>query len=525
MQREVFSPLAIDALGEMMNISLGSSATAVSNMLDRRVDITTPKVSVVDIDKFSIAEIEPAMGVEIKYVSGLEGSNIMLLKKEDIKVIVDILMGQESDEADFELNELTISAVCEVMNQMMGASATALSDFLGYSVNISTPNPFEMQDFEQFKYEHLPHATNMVVVIRFSLKIENQLESEFMNVISVELARELLGGLGLEEEDILGTEAHLLNATPEQSTESDAGGSNKQLSQDEIEKLLAGNVAPEPEPEPSGGKLSQEEIEKLLAGNVATEPEPEPSGGKLSQEEIEKLLAGNVATEPEPEPSGGKLSQEEIEKLMSGATAAPQSAPAPAPQPMPQPQATMPPQQAMPQQMPQAQAMPQMPQMPQGMPQMPMYPMPDGQMGYPPNFYPPYPYPYPYPYPPQPEEQQPKATAKPEPKTINAKSAKMDELNGKDSLTEEQSQNLDLIMEVPLQVTVEIGRTRRKVQDILSYTKGSLVVLDKLAGDQVDIYVNGKCIAKGDVVVVDDNFGVRITEIIQMDGGEGLFSK
>ena len=101
----------------------------------------------------------------------------------------------------------------------------------------------------------------------------------------------------------------------------------------------------------------------------------------------------------------------------------------------------------------------------------------------------------------------------------------MDELNGKDSLTEEQSQNLDLIMEVPLQVTVEIGRTRRKVQDILSYTKGSLVVLDKLAGDQVDIYVNGKCIAQGDVVVVDDNFGVRITEIIQMDGCEGLLSK
>ena len=74
MQREVFSPLAIDALGEMMNISLGSSATAVSNMLDRRVDITTPKVTVVDIESFSIAEIEPAMGVEIKYVSGLVGS-------------------------------------------------------------------------------------------------------------------------------------------------------------------------------------------------------------------------------------------------------------------------------------------------------------------------------------------------------------------------------------------------------------------------------------------------------------------
>ena len=486
MQRDVFSPLAIDALGEMMNISLGSSATAVSNMLDRRVDITTPKVSVVDIDHFSIAEIEPAMGVEIKYVSGLEGSNIMLLKKEDIKVIVDILMGQEeSDDSEFELNELTVSAVCEVMNQMMGASATALSDFLGYSVNISTPSPFEMHDFNAFKRDHIPHVTNMIVVIRFALKIEDKLESEFMNVISVELARELLNGLGLEEEDILGPEAHL-------------------LSEESVQAPVA---------ETSNRQLSQEEIEKLMSGGAASTPEPEVSNKPLSQEEIEKLMSGAAST-PEPEVSNKPLSQEEIEKLMSGASAAPQSQSAPAPAPQAAPQ-------AMPQM--QQQAMPQMMPM-QQMPQMPMYPMPDGQMGYPPNFYPPYPYPYPYPYPPQGEEQ-PKAT-KAEPKTINAKSAKMDELHGRDSLTQEQSQNLDLIMEVPLQVTVEIGRTRRKVQDILSYTKGSLVVLDKLAGDQVDLYVNGKCIAKGDVVVVDDNFGVRITEIVQrIDGGEGLFSK
>ncbi len=488
MQREVFSPLAIDALGEMMNISLGSSATAVSNMLDRRVDITTPKVSVVDIESFSIAEIEPAMGVEIKYVSGLEGSNIMLLKKEDIKVIVDILMGQEDsdDGEEFELNDLTISAVCEVMNQMMGASATALSDFLGYSVNISTPSPFEMHDFNAFKHEHLPHNTNMIVVIRFALKIENKLESEFMNVISVELARELLGGLGLEDEDILGPEAHLLGEAPAQPRAVDTSSGSKPLSQEEIEKLMGGGAAPEPE--------------------VSNKP--------LSQEEIEKLMGGGAA--PEPEVSNKPLSQEEIEKLMGGGTApAPQSAPQPAPQA--QPQSAPQPVQQMPQQA--------MPQMQQAMPQVPpMYPMPDGQMGYPPSYYPPYPYPYPYPYPPQPEEA-PKPEAKREPKTINAKSVKMTEMNAEDRLSSEQAQNLDLIMEVPLQVTVEIGRTRRKVQDILSYTKGSLVVLDKLAGDQVDLYVNGKCIAKGDVVVVDDNFGVRITEIVQMDGGEGLFSK
>ena len=520
MQREVFSPLAIDALGEMMNISLGSSATAVSNMLDRRVDITTPKVSVVDIDSFSIAEIEPAMGVEIKYVSGLEGSNIMLLKKEDIKVIVDILMGQESDDSEFELNELTVSAVCEVMNQMMGASATALSDFLGYSVNISTPSPFEMHDFNAFKRNHLPSNTNMIVVIRFALKIEDKLESEFMNVISVELARELLGGLGLEEEDILGPEAHLLGEDPaERSTPAEDTG-NRPLSQEEIEKLMSGGAAAEPEEPASNRQLSQEEIEKLMSGGAAAEPEEPSSNRQLSQEEIEKLMSGGTAAQPEEPSSNRKLSQEEIEKLMSG-NAAPAPAPqaqAPAPQPAPQqaaPQAMPMEQQPMMQQ-PVMQPMMQQPMMP------PMYQMPDGQMAYPPNFYPPYPYPYPYPYPPQPEE---KASAKAEPKTINAKSVKMSEMNAEDKLSEEQAQNLELIMEVPLQVTVEIGRTRRKVHDILSYTKGSLVVLDKLAGDQVDVFVNGKCIAKGDVVVVDDNFGVRITEIIQLDGSEGLFFK
>jgi flagellar motor switch protein FliN/FliY len=91
----------------------------------------------------------------------------------------------------------------------------------------------------------------------------------------------------------------------------------------------------------------------------------------------------------------------------------------------------------------------------------------------------------------------------------------MRELDAESQLGAEQKQNLDLIMTVPLEVAVEIGRTRRKIQDILSFSKGSLVVLDKLAGDQVDLLVNGQCVARGDVVVIDDNFGIRITEILQ----------
>ena len=465
MDKEMFNPMEIDAIGEMMNISLGSSATAVSNMLDHRVDITTPKVSVVDVKDFTIGKLEPAMGVEIKYVEGLEGSNIMLLRKSDIKVIVDILMGSETPDEEFELNELTVSAVCEVMNQMMGAAATALSDFLGYPVNISTPTPFELENLDEFKQNHLPQGADQVVVVRFSLKIENALESEFMNVMSVSLAKELLRGLGLgdeDEEEAPPTPAPEPAPAPASDEDSGSGG-GKQLSQAEIEALMAGNAgggdtAPAPEPEPA--------------------PAAESGGGKqLSQAEIEALMAAN----------------------MGGGDAAPAPAPAPAPAAQPQPQAQ-----------PAAAAMPQQPPMavptPEGMPA-------GGYMGYPPPMY--YPnYPYPYGYPPQ------AAPTPPEPKVINTKPVSLQEMDPISALGKEQAQNLDLIMGVPLQVTVEIGRTQRKVQEILEFSKGSLLVLDKLAGDQVDLFVNGKCIAKGDVVVIDDNFGVRITEIVQKPGLE-----
>ena len=140
---------------------------------------------------------------------------------------------------------------------------------------------------------------------------------------------------------------------------------------------------------------------------------------------------------------------------------------------------------------------------PGGMPEMPGYP------GYPPYGQPPAPGGYPYPYPPYPYPPQP------DPKVINAAPPKMRELSADARLSQEQKDNLDLILSVSLEVAVEIGRTRRKIQDIISFSKGSLVVLDKLAGDQVDLLVNGQCVAKGDVVVIDDNFGIRITEILQ----------
>ena len=212
-------------------------------------------------------------------------------------------------------------------------------------------------------------------------------------------------------------------------------------------------------------------------------------------------MSGMGGGDPAPAPapaaapaSEGKLSQEEIERLMSGAAAPPPAAPQP-----PVPQAPAPGAQP---------GQPPYPPMmgPDGAP------MANGYPGYPPMYYP-----YPYPYPPQ----QPL----PEPKLINTQPLPMQPMELTEKLGKEQAQNLDLIMEVPLQVTVEIGRARRKVQDILEFSKGSLVVLDKLAGDQVDLFVNGKCIARGDVVVVEDNFGVRITEIVQNAGLELVAKK
>ena len=430
MKQNIFSPMEIDAIGEIMNISLGSSATAVSNMLDHRVDITTPSVSVVPIEEFTLGELEPAIGIEIKYVSGLEGSNIMLLKRHDFKTIVEILMGTEISDEEFEFNDLTISAVCEVMNQMMGAASTALSDFLGRSVNISTPQSFTLDDLDQFEREHFQYDSGMVVVAKFMLSIENVLKSEFVNVMSVDLARELIAGFGVDLSD---------------------GEGKGAKSEEEVK----------PEPSTGGAKLSQEEIERLMSGGAPSAPPPASSGsGKLSQEEIERLMSGGAPSAPPPASSGsGKLSQEEIEQLMSGmAPSAAQAAPPRQPEPQ---QSSARPYEAAGQYM----------------------PAPPAYAG--------------------------------EPRVINTKPVQLPPLDVADKIGQEQAQNLELIMSVPLEVSVEIGRTRRKVEDILTFSKGSLVVLDKLAGDQVDLFVNGLCVARGDVVVIDDNFGIRITEVLK----------
>lgn len=108
------------------------------------------------------------------------------------------------------------------------------------------------------------------------------------------------------------------------------------------------------------------------------------------------------------------------------------------------------------------------------------------------------------------------STKAPEPKKESSiiRPLSSDQISGEDGDGVEDKTNQEMLMKVPLEISVEIGRTKRLVKDILEFTQGTLVVLDKMAGEQVDLFVNGQCIARGDIVVVEDNFGIRITEIV-----------
>ena len=405
MNQEILSSLEIDAIGEIINISLGASATAISTMLSSRVEITVPRVRVESYENFEFKNLEPAIAVTIDYIEGILGSNIMILKKEDIRVILETLMQTQYDPENFELDEIGLSAVCEVMNQMMGAASTALSELLSKAINISTPTTFEVKDAQSFKEKNFKKGENFVV-IEFDLYIENKLNSEFINVLHLDLVKDMISTF-MGDMDMSG------------SYEENMAKEERVSKEEPKQEPVIEPVKPEPA---GGGMMSQEQIEAMLAGSVAKAPappkeEPKPSsGGMMSQEQIEAMLAGNLAK------------------------------PAAPPQEAPSVQAP-----------------------------------------------------------------QPQAYAPAEPKVIDVQDLDSD----KSHLTGVAKEaNLDMIMDVPLVISVEIGRTKKPIREILEITQGSLIVLDKMAGDQVELYANNKCIAKGDVVVVHDNFGIRVTEVM-----------
>ena len=448
-----FNEMEIDAIGEIMNISLGASATAVSTLLGTKVDITTPVVRVQTREEFEFKRLEPAIGVEIAYVEGLDGRNVMMFRKEDVRIIVGTLMGEIPTDEAFEMDEIYVSAICEIMNQMMGASATALSEFLGFTVNISTPQSFDIGEPEAFKDKYFPDEEGMVVV-RFRLEIEEKLNSEFMNIMSAGLAKRLLTPFGLG-----GGVEPTVEAPPAKPADTPKPSSGGGMSQEDLDAMVASmGDAPESEASPAG---------------------PSSGGGSMSQEEMDALMASMnsapAAETPAPAESssgGGSMSQEEMDALMASMNSAP-AAETPAPAPV----------QAAPAQQPGAAL--QQPYYPYPAPAMdPMMLQLLNQM--------------------QQTQMQMmemmKTTKAPEPARKESSLIRplaSEQISGNDGDGMEDKTNQEMLMKVPLEISVEIGRTKRLVKDILEFTQGTLVVLDKMAGEQVDLFVNGQCIAKG----------------------------
>ena len=463
-----FNEMEIDAIGEIMNISLGASATAISTLLGTKVNITTPVVQVKNKENFEFRELEPAIGVEIAYVQGIDGRNIMMFSRNDVRIIVSMMMGSEIPEDEFVMDEINASAIREAMNQMMGASATALSEFLGTTVDISTPISYEITDGAAFKDKYFEGAEENVV-IRFTLEIEDNLKSEFLNIMSVDLVKKLLKpftaqfGMGDEEDDEV-------VASSEEAV-------SPQVEEPAVEAPAAEAPAAEEAPMPAkSGPIDQATADALLASLLA-----EQNGEGAS--ETAAAPAAEPAAAPEP--------------VAAAATPAPVAEPAaPAPQPAVAPQPAP------------AQMAPQMMAMPQGVAyQDPLTLQLLNQMQ-------------------QSQTQmlelirdiqtaKNKDTRPSEPSLIKPLNSR--EFENEGGSGGENPDNREMLMKVPLEISVEIGRTRKLVKDILDFTQGSLVVLDKMAGEQADLYVNGECIARGDIVVVEENFGIRITEILKKD--------
>ncbi|MBK5247700.1 MAG: chemotaxis protein CheC, partial [Peptostreptococcaceae bacterium] len=155
-----------DVIGEVMNISMGAAATAMSTILDKKVNITTPRIETLLIEEFEFSQLDPAMGVLIKYVEGISGTNVLLMKEEDLKKILGHLLSVDPAEMT-EFDEISVSAICEIMNQMMGAAASALASFLGQAVNISPPEIVDLSKKEGVK-SFFPLKGESLVSIKFN---------------------------------------------------------------------------------------------------------------------------------------------------------------------------------------------------------------------------------------------------------------------------------------------------------------------------------------------------------------------
>ncbi|WP_010167671.1 flagellar motor switch phosphatase FliY [Candidatus Epulonipiscium viviparus] len=368
------TPDEIDALGEIGNINMGTAATTLFALLNHKVMITTPHVELLTAQELIDSVAPDIVTVSVDYTVGLTGTNLLMLKESDVRIIADLMMGGVGLDNGEELNELHLSAISEAMNQMIGSSSTSMSQMFDKKIDISPPHAVQFESAKD-KIEQLISGENMVVKVSFRMQIlDDIIDSELMQILPMSFAKELVD--------------NLMNSMS-------------------------------------------------TMGDVSS-PEPQLETNNAPQQQ-------NLQQQP----------------------------PYPPPQQMPYP----------PQQM----------------------PYPPQQMPYPPQQ---------MPYPPQqqylPGMPPSSVVFQPDMQIATPQFQNFNQI-----VVPTGAENIDILLDVALEVSVELGRTKKKIREILDFSEGSIIELDKLVGEPIDILVNGKFIASGEVVVIDENFGVRIKSIIK----------
>ncbi|UUI38599.1 flagellar motor switch phosphatase FliY [Oceanobacillus oncorhynchi] len=352
-----------DALGEIGNISFGSSATTLSTLLNQKVEITTPAVTVIGKDQLEEEVTFKPVSVQVNYIEGFTGNNVFFIKSEDAAVIADIMLGGDGTNPDKELNEMHLSAVQEAMNQMMGAAATSMSTVFNKKIDISPPEI--IHGLENQKKEGL-FKDEVYVKVFFKLMVGDLIDSNMVQLVPLDFAKQLVH--------------QLMNPAPEAKEEP--------------------SVKEEPETAVSQTAASVNTHSAVAAAPVTEE--------KQAEQEQPVRPAGNTGT----------TNQKNDEIL-----------------------------------------------------------------------------------------------GRPSSQEADVQEAAFSEFE-QAPLNYQGQRNLDMLMDIPLRVTVELGRTKQSIKEILELGAGSIIELDKLAGEPVDILVNEKLVAEGEVVVIDENFGVRVTDIV-----------
>ena len=427
-----------DAIGEVANISMGSSATTLYSLVNRKVNITTPVVTLATWKTLLDSYEKPCVFIQIKYTKGLDGTNILVLKEHDVKVITDLMMGGDGTNTEGELGELHLSAISEAMNQMMGAAATSLSTLLQTVIDISPPESslFDLTEVKDGK-EISPFLGGTFVKISFRMQIDDLVDSTIMQLYPIDFARKLVETFINTQMANIDEVTEKKPAQPENDTDTTAqipapGTDNQtQMNNTNLNGMnQMGNM----------GMNDMNQMNNMGMNGMNQMGNMGMNGmnqmGNMGMNGMNQM--GNMGMNGMNQMGMNGMNQ--MGNMgMNG--------------------------------------MNQMGNMGMnGMNQMGMMGMP-GQ-------------------------------------NVNVQPAQFQSFSN-DNMGTTGQENIGLIKDVPLEVTVELGRTTKSISDILDFSPGTIIELDRIAGEPIDVLVNGKFVAKGEVVVIEESFGVRITEIIK----------